>query len=305
MSDHPFHDVVELFPRMTDEQFEALVDDIKANGVRVPVLMHEGQIVDGRHRWLACDRLGIKCPTTNLELNDGESMVSYVIALNLKRRHLTTSQRAMVGVDALPLYEAEAAGRKAANGGDRRPEVARLPPPVETAKARDEAAATASVSARYIQDAKKIAAESPETAQKVRSGVLTLQDAKREIKVQRQTAAAASDDWPDDETNLRKRLDAGETIVVNLDRQHHIVGYARSRGLLTVVDRSSPWGNPFMLNDDGDRDACCDKYRDHYLPHKTRLMSEVRSLRGRALGCHCAPERCHADAIAEAAEAGR
>lgn len=71
------------------------------------------------------------------------------------------------------------------------------------------------------------------------------------------------------------------------------------------VDRRTGWGNPFVMGRDGDRDAVCDK-------HRAWLWGEIRAgritlealaaLRGKRLGCHCAPLRCHADTLSAAAE---
>ena len=53
------HPVAKLFPRMPEDEFEGLCADIKEHGVRQPILVHEGEILDGRHRWKACEQLGI------------------------------------------------------------------------------------------------------------------------------------------------------------------------------------------------------------------------------------------------------
>jgi N6-adenosine-specific RNA methylase IME4/ParB-like chromosome segregation protein Spo0J len=88
------HPVAKLFPPMPTEEFDALVDDIRAHGVLQPILVKNGQILDGAHRYRACTLLGIVCPTT--EWTGDGSLVDLVVSLNLKRRHLSESQRAMV-----------------------------------------------------------------------------------------------------------------------------------------------------------------------------------------------------------------
>lgn len=101
------HPVAELFPEMSRSQFDCLVDDIRANGLREPILVHqEGSVIDGRNRYRACVVLGIE---PSFRTWDGVgSLVSLVMSLNLHRRHLDESQRAMVGARSLPLFEEEA-----------------------------------------------------------------------------------------------------------------------------------------------------------------------------------------------------
>lgn len=56
--------------------------------------------------------------------------------------------------------------------------------------------------------------------------------------------------------------------------------------------RGSPYGNPFVIGRDGDRDEVCDKFEREILP-----TLDVTPLRGKNLLCFCAPKRCHCDAI--------
>ncbi len=58
------------------------------------------------------------------------------------------------------------------------------------------------------------------------------------------------------------------------------------------VGRGSPWGNPFRIGVDGDRDQVIDRYEREVLP-----TLDVTPLRGKHLVCHCAPLRCHADSL--------
>lgn len=68
------------------------------------------------------------------------------------------------------------------------------------------------------------------------------------------------------------------------------------------VGRPSKWGNPFEIGDDGDRETVINKYRDWILtqPH---LLVALPELKGKVLGCWCAPESCHAEVLVEMANA--
>ena len=67
------------------------------------------------------------------------------------------------------------------------------------------------------------------------------------------------------------------------------------------VGRPSPWGNPFKIGPDGTRQAVIEKYRA-YIAERPELLARVGELKGKTLGCWCAPEACHADVLAELAE---
>lgn len=96
------HPIADIFPRMFVEDFAALRDDIAAYGVREPVWTWNKQLIDGRHRLLACEELGIKCPTREYDGTEAD-LVPFVLSLNLRRRHLDASQRAMVAASIPPI----------------------------------------------------------------------------------------------------------------------------------------------------------------------------------------------------------
>lgn len=110
--------------------------------------------------------------------------------------------------------------------------------------------------------------------------------------------------WSEDERLLLKRLRGGETVVLNLRQGTHdnLISWAMDADLFQRIDRRSEWGNPFEMPDDGDRGTVIANYAEHYLPHKPSLLARLPELRGRALGCWCAPEPCHGDILKERAE---
>lgn len=108
--------------------------------------------------------------------------------------------------------------------------------------------------------------------------------------------------WTDGERDLLKRLRSGEIVVVSMRIHANLIGWAESAGLYERVDRRTPWGNPFEMPADGDRVVVIANYAEHYLPYKPSLLSKLEMLRGKALGCWCAPEPCHADVLKKATE---
>lgn len=85
------HPLSAAFPSIADVDLDALAEDIKKHGQRERGTLLKGMVLDGWHRYLACERLGI--PFTASEF-DGEDPVAFVLSRNLHRRHLTASQRA-------------------------------------------------------------------------------------------------------------------------------------------------------------------------------------------------------------------
>lgn len=111
--------------------------------------------------------------------------------------------------------------------------------------------------------------------------------------------------WFPWESDLHQRLQDGETVIVSMRAEGHpnLIRWAKSAGLFVRIDRNSDWGNPFEMPGDGDREAVIASYAAHYLPHKPSLLARLEELRGKALGCWCAPEPCHGDVLkARAAE---
>lgn len=173
------HPVTSLFPSMADAEFQALVADIKQHGQREPIWVYRGEIIDGAHRSRACEVLRI--PVRSQEWDGKGSLVAFAISQNLKRRHLTQSQKAMIATDALPMFEAEAKERQRASGHRGGVVPARLPEPLK-GEAREQAAAAVGVSPRYVQDAKRIANQRPDLAQEVRAGTKTLPQAIAQVE---------------------------------------------------------------------------------------------------------------------------
>lgn len=68
------------------------------------------------------------------------------------------------------------------------------------------------------------------------------------------------------------------------------------------IGRPSKWGNPYKIGPDGTREEVIQKY-EQYLLRNNELLSSISELRGKVLGCWCAPNKCHGDVLVEFVEA--
>jgi methylphosphotriester-DNA--protein-cysteine methyltransferase len=88
-ADLKFHPLTGIFPLMEGAEFDELVADIKAHGLREPIVLYEGLILDGRNRYRACIKAGVE--PSFVPLNDDPA--GYVISANIRRRHLTPEDK--------------------------------------------------------------------------------------------------------------------------------------------------------------------------------------------------------------------
>ena len=88
------HEYCLAFPEMPAEQFQRLAADIRANGLLHEIVLYEGKILDGRHRYKACLQERVEARTRDYV---GSDPAGFVASENSSRRHLTESQLAMVG----------------------------------------------------------------------------------------------------------------------------------------------------------------------------------------------------------------
>ena len=70
-----FHPLANIFPLIDGAAFDELVADIKSHVLREPIWLYDGQILDGRNRYRACNAAGIEPRFTAYEGNDPVALV--------------------------------------------------------------------------------------------------------------------------------------------------------------------------------------------------------------------------------------
>jgi N6-adenosine-specific RNA methylase IME4 len=215
------HPIADIFPLITGEEFVALKQDIRENGLREAIWLYEGMILDGRNRFRACQEVGVE---PAFRAYEGDSPATFAVSLNLHRRHLDKSQAATVGVELLPHLEREAKARQRAAGGDRgnqytggkvavgqkidqaAPESTAPETPRRADRALDLAAKLTGTNRQYVADAKKLKEQNPEVFEQVKAGEKTIVQARRELKEERRERQR--------QENREKIVAAGSTAVL-------------------------------------------------------------------------------------------
>lgn len=199
----------DIFPMLADDEMLELARDIKANGLREPLVIaevaiagnpgdKEWMLIDGRNRRKACQIAEVK-PT--LRRLNGEDHKGFVLSANVHRRHLSKGQRAMAVAMILPEEE------------DKRT-------PGKKGKTKT-SAETAQLSYRRVAEARQVLRSDPDLALMVLKGLTPLDDALETIRKKQ------SDDTSKAAKLERLRLDAPDLATL-VDDERMDIDEARS-----------------------------------------------------------------------------
>lgn len=92
----PDHQLAGIFPLLEGVHFRDLVEDIRVHGLREPIVLFEGAVLDGRNRYRACRAAQVDA---RFRTYDGHDALAFVVSANLHRRHLDASQRALIAAE--------------------------------------------------------------------------------------------------------------------------------------------------------------------------------------------------------------
>lgn len=181
LTQHPYG---ALFPHMPEEDFKTLCADIKTSGFSDlhPIVLHDGMVLDGWHRHLACLTTGITGTYVDFRAPEmANTPLEFVIQENLNRRHLDVGQRCIVGARYLELtLELEEKGETIRNSG--------YPP---SQRKLDDVAAAMNVSRDSVIKANALLKKDPEGAQEVLEGKKSLHAAKAAADAKSEAHGAA------------------------------------------------------------------------------------------------------------------
>jgi len=221
------HKYAQLFPMASEGELAEMAADIKQRGLLHPIITVNGQILDGRNRFRACELAGV---TPDFREYEGVDPLADVISWNLHRRQLSTSQRAALAAELKPMFEEEAKGRMSAGGKG----VANLP---QAGKSRDQAAQAVNVSGRIVQDAETVLKDDPEEFEKIKNGRITVNAAKRNVEQKRRRNQTQDDEDPKEQLSTRGNSKAIQhaVVAINILRKIKETDPARHEAFLMVT----------------------------------------------------------------------
>lgn len=190
MTQYELHPLCTLFPRLGEGEFAALVSDIRANGLREPITLHDGMVLDGGNRYRACLAAGVE---PRFREHSGGNIVAFVLSANLHRRHLSPGQQAAIVASAQDWAQAQTRGGTGAN------QHAAQTGKITGLQTVADRAAQSGASEKTQRMADKVAKADPELAREVAHGTKSLPQAIEELTGKRpgaKPAAPIEDDGP-------------------------------------------------------------------------------------------------------------
>lgn len=158
------HALSAAFPAMTDAKFAELRADIAANGLHVPITLYDDEVLDGWHRYCACDQTGTEAQFTTFD-GDWLAAVRFVASANITRRHLSREEMAIAAATIANLKQG---GQEHCDRNVHRVSM-------------DDAADIFGISRSAVADAKAIA-EDDDLRTKVKTGAASLRAAANAVR---------------------------------------------------------------------------------------------------------------------------
>lgn len=245
------HKLADIFPLMEGAEFNALAEDIGKHGLREPIITLDGEILDGRNRWRACEKAGVEPKTKEYR---GKDPLGFVISLNLKRRHLDESQRAMV------------AARLATMKQGARTDIASI-----DAKSQAEAAELLNVSRPSVQRARTVLDNgAPELVKAVEQGRLPVSAAAQATKLSAEQQKKVAEEAEAGRANVvRTTIKQGTREVREADLGTKILSMPNKAYGVLYVD--PPWRfEPY------NRDTGLDRAADNHYP--TMSLDQIKAV---------------------------
>ena len=184
--EYTIHPVALKFPQLPPEEFAALKESIRTLGQFEPIIIDDsGAVLDSRHRYLACRELGIAPRIVKFVEVQGSTKTTltaeeFIFDSNMKRRHLTESQRAAVAAEFANMRQGERTDLEPCNNCDK--------------VSQEKAGELLKVSRGSVSRAKKVKAKDPEAFAKVKVGDMSLNAAVKAVEARDKVSSGSATD---------------------------------------------------------------------------------------------------------------
>jgi hypothetical protein len=302
-----------LIPPLTAEEFKQLETNCLDEGIRDAIVTWNGFIIDGHNRYKIATDWGLEFKTEAKVFDSENDVREWMIKNQFGRRNLSNYQRSVLALELESVFSEKAKESKAEKISHFRSTGEKVLISEPSEKTIKTISKLANVGHDTIAKVKVIEAKAEEAVkEKLLSGEISINQAYKEIKEQKAQDFKAkieerieqktqANPISDIEQDMLNKIANGETVVINMNTHFHVLKYAKDKGIYKQIDRYSEFGNPFFLDSDGNRDQVCNGYIE-YFKHKRSLHNKVADLKGKVLGCHCAPLRCHGDHLKQLAD---
>ena len=174
-------DFKKLIPALTVEEYKQLEANILSEGIRDPLVVWNGYLVDGHNRYTIATQHGLEYKTVNKEFKDGNAVKEWMILNQFGRRNLSNYQRSVLALQLEDVFKAKAKeNQKISEGKGKQISAEVKVEPIET---RKELAKVANVSHDTIAKVKVIeAVATPEVKAQLSTGEMSINQAYQEIK---------------------------------------------------------------------------------------------------------------------------
>jgi len=316
-----------LIPPLTPDEYKQLETNCIEEGIRDAIVTWQGFIIDGHNRYKIAQDWQLSYKSISKNFESEFDVVEWMLVNQLGRRNITPEQKSYL------------IGKKYENEKQRQGRPENNEDKMSPLRTADKLAQEFDISDKQVkrneqfakgvdkmnddlknvvlqgksslnkQDIQIIAKAEPTFIATTEKQIIEKAKELKEQKAQEfkakieQRIEQKTQEQPIsiDEQILFDKIEQGETVVINMNLHFHVLKYAKDKGIYKQIDRYSEFGNPFFLDSDGTRDQVCDGYIE-YFKHKRSLHSKVKDLKGKVLGCHCAPHRCHGDHLKQLAD---
>jgi predicted CopG family antitoxin len=235
------HRLAKYFPLLEGEEFDQLVKDIDDNGQLEPIVLFEGQILDGVNRYRACQVLDREPIAKEYE---GDDPIKYVISANIRRRHLTEGQLGIISLE----MEEELKKRFKQSQSEK---ISHFRQTGETLSVESEPKSWAEAAAREfgisestVRRAQRIRDEAPEKLEEVKKGNKSLSQVDQELREARARDRAETKTERKEE---RKRQEIADEVKIYLDAMKEYRQHLETAIRVARYGKFSPEGYQFTI----------------------------------------------------------